>query len=112
MVLYSLEAVNALLSPIQKIHGRPTFGSLWHLAQQTYEALQKLDHEDHPTDGWSGYLMTPKEFALRSAAEWKTPDDIGRYYVMPTTAITLVNQEQAKGEFKYKKKSQTPTMSS
>ena len=47
--------------------------------------------------------MTPEEFALRSATEWKTRDDVGRYYVMPTTAITLGDQEQAKGEFKYKK---------
>ena len=103
MVLYSLEAVNALLSPIQKIHGRPTFGSLWHLAQQIYEALRKLDHKDHPTDGWSGYLMAPEEFAVPSATEWKTPEDVEQYYVMPTTAITLGDHEQAKGEFKYKK---------
>ena len=94
MLLYLLEVVNALLSHIQKIHGRPTFGSLWHLAQQIYKALQKLNHEDHPTDGWSGYLMSPKEFALCSATEWKTPEDVGRYYVMPITAITLGDQEQ------------------
>ena len=73
MVLYSLEDVSVLLSPIQKIHGRPTFGSLWHLAQQFSDALRKLDHADHPTDGWSGYLMTPEEFALRSATAWTNP---------------------------------------
>ena len=84
-------------------HGRPTFGSLWHLAQQIYKALQKLDHENHPTDGWSGYLMTPEEFALRSATVWKQPEDVRKYYVMPTSAITMGDQEQSKGEFKYKK---------
>ena len=44
MVLYSLEDVTVLLSPIQKIHGRPTFGSLWHLAQQalTWERSSDL----------------------------------------------------------------------
>ena len=47
--------------------------------------------------------MTPKEFALRSATKWKTPEDVRRYYVTPTTAITLGVQEQSKGEFKYKK---------
>ena len=57
MVLYSLEDVNVLLSPIQKIHGRPTFRSLWHLAQKFYDALRKLDHADHPTDGWSTVRM-------------------------------------------------------
>ena len=62
-----------------------------------------MDHKDHPTDGWSGYLMTPEEFALHSATKWKTPKDVGRYYVMTTTAITLGDREQSKGEFKYKK---------
>ena len=33
----------------------------------------------------------------------ETPEDVGRYYVMPTSAITMGNQEQSKGEFKYKK---------
>ena len=68
-----------------------------------YEALRKLDHEDHSTDGWSGYLMTPEEFALCSATKWKRPKDVGKYYVMPTSAITMGDQEQSKGEFKYKK---------
>ena len=58
MVLYSLEAVSALLSPIQKNQGRPTSSSLWHLAQAFYDALGKLDHADHPTNGWARYLMT------------------------------------------------------
>ena len=57
MVLYLLEAVNALLSPIQKIQVRPTFSSLWHLSQEFYYALRKLDHADHPNNGWAGYLM-------------------------------------------------------
>ena len=60
MVLYSLEAVNALLNPIQKIQGRPTFSILWHLSQVFYDALRKLYHAEHPTDGWAGYLMTKK----------------------------------------------------
>ena len=58
MVPYLLEAVNVLLSQIQKNQGRPTFSSLWHLDQAFYNALMKLDHADHPTDGWAGYLMT------------------------------------------------------
>ena len=77
MVLYYLEAVNALLSPIQKIQGRPTFSSLWHLAQEFYDALHKLDHADHPTDVWAGYLMTKEEFALRSTTSWTGPDIVG-----------------------------------
>ena len=103
MVLYSLEAVNALLSPIQKIQGRPTFSSLWHLAQAFYDALRKLDHSDLPTDGWAGYLITKEEFALRITTTWTGPEILGKYFVMPTRAITSVEQEQAKGEYKYKK---------
>ena len=103
MVLYSLEDVNALLSPIQEIHDRPTFGSLWHLAQQFYDALRNLDHADHPMDGWSGYLMTPEEFALRSATAWTHPEDVGKFFVIPITDISLGHQEQAKGEYKYMK---------
>ena len=103
MVLYSLEAVIALMNHIQKIQGRQTFGSLWHLAQAFYDALRKLDHADHPTDKWSGYLMTKEEFALRSATNWKKPKVVGKCFVIRITAISTGQQEQAKGEYKYKK---------
>ena len=103
MVLYSLEAVNALLSLIQKIQGRPTFSSLWHLAQAFYEYLRKLGHADHLTNEWSGYLMTREEFSLRSTPAWTGPELVGKYFVMPTRSITSGDQEQAKGEYKYKK---------
>ena len=98
MVLYSLEDVNALLIPIQKIQGCPTLSSLWHLAQAFYDALRKLDHADHPIDGWAGYFMTKEEFALRSTTSWTGPEIVGKYFVMPTRAITSGDQEQAKGE--------------
>ena len=84
MLLYLLEDVNALLIPIQKIQGHPTFSSLWHLAQAFYDALRKLDHADHPTDGWAGYLMTKEEFALRSTTACTGPEIVGKYFVMPT----------------------------
>ena len=93
MVLYSLEAVNALLSPILKNQGRPTFSSLWHLAQAFYDALRKLDNADHPTDGWAGYLMTKEEFSLRSTTSWTGTETVGKYFVMLTTAITSGDQE-------------------
>ena len=110
MVFYSFEAVIALMNQIKKIQGCPTFGSLWHLAQAFYDALQKLDHADHPTDRWSGYLMTKEEFALCSATNWTKPEVVGKFFVIPITAISTGHQEQAKGEYKYKKRSPTPTM--
>ena len=111
MVIYSLEDVNVLLSPIQKINGRPTFGSLWHLAQQFYDALRKLDHADHPTDGWSGYLMTPEEFVLRSATAWTHPEDVGKFFVILIKAIRSGHQEQARESTNTRKKSQIHMMS-
>ena len=103
MVKYSLEAINALLNSIPTIEGRPNYSSLWNLAQSIYKALRKLDHPDYPTDGWSGYLMTREEFALRSTTTWTAPEAVGKYFVMPPTAITTIDQEQAKGEYKYKR---------
>ena len=110
MVLYSFKAVIAFLNQIQKIQGRPTFGSLWHLAQVFYDALCKLDHVNHPTDGWSGYLMTKEKFALRSATTWTHPEVVGKFFIIPITAITTGHQEQAKGDYKYKKRSPISTM--
>ena len=92
MVLYSFEAVIALMNQIQKIQGRPTFRSLWHLAQAFYNALRKLYHADHPTDGWSGYLMTKEEFALLSATNWTKLEVVGKLFVIPITAISMGHQ--------------------
>ena len=102
MVKYSIEAINAFLNPIERVPGRPNFSSLWLLAEALTDALRKLDHPDHPTDGWAGCIMTKEEFALRSTQPWRDPETVGKYFVMPTAAITIGDQEQAKGEYKYK----------
>ena len=47
--------------------------------------------------------MTPEEFALRSATTWTHPEDVGIFFVIPITAISSGHQQQAKGEYKYKK---------
>ena len=47
--------------------------------------------------------MTPEEFALRSATAWTHPEDAGKFFVIPITSISTGHQEQAKGEYKYKK---------
>ena len=98
MVQYSLEAVNALLAQIHQINGRPNFSSLWNLAYEIYDALRKLDHPNHPADGWSGYLMTREEYSLQSAIAWQDPEDVGKYFTMPNTAITTCDQSVAKGQ--------------
>ena len=47
--------------------------------------------------------MTKEEFALRSATNWTKPELVGKLFVIPITAISSGHQEQAKGEYKYKK---------
>ena len=103
MVKYSIEAINAFLNPIERVPGRPNFSSLWLLAEALSDALQKLDHPNHPTDGWAGCIMTKEEFSLQSTQPWRDPETVGKYFVMPTAAISIGNQEQAKGEYKYKR---------
>ena len=47
--------------------------------------------------------MTKEEFALRSATNSTKPEVVGKFFVIPITAISTGHQEQAKGEYKYKK---------
>ena len=47
--------------------------------------------------------MTPEKFALRSATAWTHPEDVGKLFVIPIMAVSSGHQEQAKGEYKYKK---------
>ena len=47
--------------------------------------------------------MTKEEFALHSATTWTHPKVVGKLIIIPITDITTGRQEQAKGEFKYKK---------
>ena len=110
MILYFLEAVNAFLSPIQIIQGAPISAASGISPNFFYNALIKLDHADHPTDGWAGYLMTEEEFPPRSTTSWTGPEIVRNVFVIPTRAIASGDQEQAKVEYKYKKKSQTHMM--
>ena len=47
--------------------------------------------------------MTKEEFALRSATNWKKLEVVGKFFVIPIMSISTGHQEQAKGEYKYKK---------
>ncbi len=77
MAKITLKATQSILALITRINGRPTFSSLWYLAQAMYEALRMLDHPDYPTDGWAGTLMTQEEYALRSTTAWVDPKYVG-----------------------------------
>ena len=47
--------------------------------------------------------MIKEEFALRSTTNWTKQEVVGKFFVIPITAISTGHQEQAKGEYKYKK---------
>ena len=82
MVKYSVEAVQALLALIPPISRRPTFGSLWTLAQSIYETLQKLDNKNYPDTGDAGYMMPPEYFRLFSATAWRNPPNVGKSFIL------------------------------
>ena len=99
MVKYSVEAVQALLAPIPPIRGRPTFGTLWKLAQSIYEALQKLDNKDYPDTGYAGYMMPPEYFRLFSNTVWMNPPDVGESFILDRTLVTETDQKTAFNEW-------------
>ena len=57
MVKYTVDAVMALLAHISPIPSRPTFSTLWDLADRLYEALRKIETPDYPNTGHAGYMM-------------------------------------------------------
>ena len=82
MVTYTIEALQALVGakhvgPIDPIHERPTFSSLWHLQQQLVEGLLKVTNTAYPNDGHSGYILSRGAFALYLTKEWMEPVDVG-----------------------------------
>jgi hypothetical protein len=58
----------------------------------THRWHEKLKHTDHPTHGYSGYIMSKEEYALVSAFTWRDQRDVGKYVIIPVTAITETEQ--------------------
>jgi hypothetical protein len=92
MVSYTIDVIRQIISPIDKIQGRPNFSSIWRLLQQLIAGTKKLKHTDHPTHGYSGYIMSKEEHALVSAFTWQDQRDVGKYFIIPVTAITETEQ--------------------
>ena len=88
MVTYSVKAINAILLFVRQVTGRPTCCTLWQLFQEPQECLGKMEHLDHPNEGYAGYMMTYVDYAFYSATKWKDLSDVGIYFLVPTTAIT------------------------
>ena len=88
MVTYTIEAIQALVGakpvgPINPIHERPTFSSLWHLQQQLVEGLRKVTITAYPNDGHSGYILYKEAFALYSTKELMESADVGECFKIP-----------------------------
>ena len=93
MVTYNIKALKALVGskpvgPIDGIHERPTFSSLWHLQKQLVEGLRKLTNTAYPNDGHLGYILSREAFALYSTKEWMEPADVRECFEIPPSSIT------------------------
>ena len=63
MVKYTIAMLQAMVGakptgPIDKIHERPTFSTLWHLQLQLVNGLRKVGNANFPLDGRAGYIFS------------------------------------------------------
>ena len=89
MVKYSAENIRTAIGPIDKIQGRPSFSSLWHLRAQLIAGTKCIKNNDHPTNGHSGYIMYRQEYALLSNKEWTNSPDVGSFYKSQQTPAPI-----------------------
>ena len=103
MLKYSVEAINVILLPIHQVPGRPTFRTLWQLSQEIQECLVKIEHLDHPDEGYAGYMMTQESYVLYSKIRCQNPEEVENYFIVPTTAITDTNQKSEERKWQARK---------
>ena len=63
MVNYTISTLQAMVGanptgPIDNIHERPTFSTLWHLQRQLVNGLRKVGKVNFPLDVHSGYILS------------------------------------------------------
>ena len=97
MVTHIIEALQALVGakpvgPIDTIHERPTFSSLWHLHQQLVEGLRKVSNTAYTNECHLGYILSQEAFALYSTKECQEPEDVGECFEIPPSSITKTEQ--------------------
>ena len=63
--LQAMFGVNPIV-PINKIHERPTFRTLWHLRRQLFGGLHKVRNVKFPLNGHYGYILSKEDFVLFS----------------------------------------------
>ena len=92
MVKYSTENIRTAIDPIDKIQGRPSFSSLWHLRAQLITGTKRIKNDDHPTNGNFGYIMSRQEYALLYTKEWTNAPDVGSFFEIPENSFTETEQ--------------------
>ena len=92
-----------LTGPIDKIDGRPTFRTLWHLQRQLIEGPGKVGNFKLPLEGHVGYILSKEAFTLFSSKEWRDPEEVGEYYEISVTLITYMEQRTKENKRKVKK---------
>ena len=92
-----------LTVPINKIHKRPTFSTLWHFQHQLVDGLRKVGNVKPPLDGQSGYILSKYAFSLFSSKWRRDPEEVGEYYKIPVTPITEMEQQTEENKWKVKK---------
>ena len=93
MVKYSVEAINEIILTVCQVPGRLTFITLWKFYQDLQKCQCKMDHPDHTDEGYAGYMMTQTAYLLYSTTLWTNTNDVGNYFIVPTTAITNTDQK-------------------
>ena len=108
MMKHTIAALQAvvgtkLTGPINKIHERPTFSTLWHVHRQLAYSLHKVGNVNPPLVGHTCYILLKATFTLFSSKEWRDPEEVGEYYEIPVTAIRETKQQTGKNKWKFKK---------
>ena len=93
MVKYSAENIRTVKEPIDKIQGRPSFSSLWHLRAQLITGTKRIKNDVHPTNGHYGCIMSRKEYSLLSTKEWTNAPDVGYFFDIPANSFTKTEQK-------------------
>ena len=55
--------------------------------------LGNMGHPDHPYEGYTVYIITQVAYALYSTARWQDSAYIGKYFIVPRTAITYTDKK-------------------
>ena len=92
MVKYSAETIRTAIGTIDKIQGRPSFSSLWHLRAHLIAGTKRIKNYNHPTNGHSGYIVSWQKYSLLSTKEWTNAPDVGSFFEIPANSFTKTEQ--------------------